>query len=99
MAVSCTYRVGPEPVPVEPTDCATISYQNDVKSIIATRCATTGCHSSGTFLPLVEFSNIKAQAGSIKEQVVSKAMPKGSTLSDDAIKKITCWVDAGAPNN
>lgn len=85
-------------------DCSTINakFSADVMPIIQTRCAMAGCHdaSSGNKGgPFTNYNEIKFKAVIIKSQVVSGAMPQGSSLSADQIKLISCWVDAGAPNN
>ena len=73
------------------------SYNNQVKSILTANC--NGCHGSFANTKLNTFANIKANASKIKTQVVNKYMPIGAPLTDEQIKIISDWIDAGAPNN
>lgn len=74
----------------------------DVNPIIQSRCATAGCHAAGSTNgpgPLTTYDQIRDAANRIKPAVVSRIMPKGSTLSTEEIKLINCWIESGAPNN
>jgi cytochrome c553 len=80
---------------------ASISFTNDIQSIITTNCAITGCHiaggnGNGNF---TDFSTIKSKAAQIKTRTGNKSMPIGRSLTDEQIRQIACWVDAGAPSN
>jgi len=78
------------------------SYASDVKSIIETSCAVSGCHVSGGAAPfsLGSLANIQNHAGEIKTATANGSMPKSGTPLTQAQKdKIACWVDDGAPNN
>ncbi|MBL0740463.1 SprB repeat-containing protein [Chryseolinea lacunae] len=78
-----------------------ISWNSEVKTIIATNCAITGCHVKGSQNPdLSVFANVKSNAGNIKSRTSSRAMPPdGRTISQTEIDKIACWVDDGATEN
>lgn len=77
-----------------------ISFEGSIKAIIDTKCATTGCHVSGTNLPdFTNFANIKSNAASVKSLTQSGAMPKTGSLTQAEIDAIACWVDDGALNN
>ncbi|HEY8937457.1 MAG TPA: hypothetical protein VIM65_19665 [Cyclobacteriaceae bacterium] len=78
-----------------------ISWSNEVKSIIDTNCAISGCHVSGSQSPnLSSFSTLKNNANAIKSRVVSRAMPPdGRSITQEQIDKIACWVDDGAKQN
>lgn len=85
-------------------NCSTVGakYTADVSPIIQSRCAISGCHDAGSINgpgELTSFDKIKNAAVQIKSAVVSRYMPQGATLTTAEIKKITCWVDSGAPNN
>ena len=85
-------------------NCATVParFSADVNPIIQSRCAISGCHAAGSTNgrgPLTSYDLIKNAAVEIKAAVVSKFMPQGSSLTPIEIKTISCWVDAGAPNN
>jgi mono/diheme cytochrome c family protein len=56
------------------------------------------CHGEGEDFDLTLLEDAKANAISIKEQVVTKAMPKGKNnkLSDEQINLVVKWVDQGA---
>ena len=90
------------------------SWSRDIQPIISTRCAIPLCHGSGFYNgpgALLSYDDVKNAAVEIKGAVVSRYMPaEPSTilvtlepahnpLTDDQIKKISCWVDSGAPNN
>jgi hypothetical protein len=77
-------------------------FSTDIAPLIQSRCAISGCHAAGSTNgpgPLTSYTLIKNAAPEIKAAVVSRFMPKTGTLSQLEIKKISCWVDAGAPEN
>lgn len=79
-----------------------VSFAGEIKSIIDTNCAVSGCHVSGGSAPssFTSFSTIQASASQIKSLTQSGAMPKnGSKLSQTQLDAIACWVDDGALNN
>lgn len=90
---------------ITPSDCSTINakFSSDVNPIIISTCAiNSGCHGAGSVNgpgPLTSYTLISRAASDIKNAVVSKRMPLGSSLSDADINKIKCWVDSGALNN
>jgi hypothetical protein len=78
------------------------SYASDIKTIIETSCAVSGCHVTGGAAPfaLGSLSNVQSHAGEIKTATANGSMPKSGTPLTQAQKdKIACWVDDGAPNN
>jgi hypothetical protein len=79
------------------------AFSSSVKSIFSTKCAISGCHNGSQSPNLSTYNGIKANAASIKSQVVSKNMPpsnsQAGSLTQDQINLITCWVNDGAPNN
>ncbi len=87
------------------SDCSSINakFSSDVNPIIISTCAiNSGCHGAGSVNgpgPLTSYTLISRAATDIKNAVVSKRMPLGSSLSDADINKIKCWVDSGALNN
>ena len=84
--------------------CDTTYYGTQIRPIIETKCAISGCHVNGGAGTgdFTRFSEISARAVTIKERInitdVNDAlhMPQGDTLSDNFIMKINEWVDAGA---
>ena len=85
-------------------NCGTVParFAANVSPIIQTRCAVADCHAAGSTNgvgPLTNYTLIKNAAQQIKAAVVSGFMPQNSTLTAVEIKTISCWVDAGAPEN
>lgn len=87
------------------SDCETSEarFSSDIRPVIAANCAVPGCHVQGTGLPaFTDYEKIAANAALIKFQTSSGAMPpssSGKKLTIDEVRKIACWVDAGANNN
>jgi len=89
-------------------DTSNVTFSNTVNAIIATKCATAGCHatSSPTGINLSSYAGIAsiANSGKLMASIThsggASAMPKGLPKLDDcSIAKIKKWVDDGAPNN
>ena len=77
-----------------------ISYNAEVATIITTYCSVPGCHVNGGQPPdLSVFTNVQAAAAEIKKRTRDGSMPRGSTLTDEQIAAIACWVDDGALDN
>lgn len=78
-----------------------VKFSTEVKSIIDTKCAVSGCHVSGTGVPnFTVFANVQASASEIKSRTQSGNMPKGEDkLPQAELDLIACWVDDGALNN
>jgi hypothetical protein len=84
-----------------------LTYTRDVSRIFNQRCL--GCHQSGSPIPLTTYEEVRPWAVSIKEHVLSRAMPpwgavKGfgdlapdHALSQEEILIIAAWVIGGAP--
>ncbi|PWG05451.1 c-type cytochrome [Polaribacter aquimarinus] len=78
--------------------CATITFSNSVKLIIDANCVQ--CHGNGGNFPnLTTFNGVKNSANIVKSVVASRRMPIGSSLAQDDIDAIVCWVNNGALNN
>jgi hypothetical protein len=78
-----------------------ISFSNDVKSIIVSNCAVSGCH-NGTQSPnFTVDENILQNASRIKSNTGSGSMPPAGRpdLTESQIQDIACWVDGGALDN
>jgi len=85
-------------------DCTgtTPKFSTNVSSIIASDCASSGCHDKGSKKgpgELITYAQISASAASIRSEVISGAMPRNSTLSTERRNAIVCWIDAGAKND
>ncbi|MEQ1588643.1 MAG: hypothetical protein ABL895_22345 [Cyclobacteriaceae bacterium] len=95
-AKNCSYTFT-APVPRTNTG---VSWSTQIKPIIDTSCAKSGCHVAGTGrIDLTKFNVVKSNVLQIKTRVGNKSMPFDSTLPADQIQLITCWVDDGALEN
>jgi hypothetical protein len=78
-----------------------VSFASDVQPIIANSCSVFGCH-DGSNSSLPNFNNIsqlEANASMVKSRTQSGNMPRGSSLTQNQIDLIACWVDDGAKND
>jgi len=78
-----------------------VSFALDIKPIIATNCAVTGCHSGSQPPNFTDNQNIFNNASRIRSRTSSGSMPPSSRadLSQEEINLISCWVADGALNN
>ena len=88
-----------------------VSWDRDVSPIFQARCA--GCHASGgrSTIPLTTYQEARPWAASIKEEVLTRRMPKWNaargygdfandpSLSPFEIALVAAWVDGGAPES
>ena|SRR5687768_6872689 len=83
------------------------SFTGDIKPIIETKCAISGCHNGdmGSDLDWNNFAAFHARAasGEVKFRVTNRIMPPsdshGGPLTQEQIDAIACWSDQGALNN
>lgn len=77
---------------------STIDGQSEsIQNIITENCAISGCHVAETALPdFTLFASIEANADEIKIRTQNRTMPQNSTLTQEQIDLIACWVDDGA---
>jgi hypothetical protein len=79
------------------------TFQANVKNIIATKCAISGCHNGSRSPNLSSYTGIKGSASRISSQINSNSMPpggsSGGSLTQSQIDVITCWIDDGAQEN
>jgi hypothetical protein len=89
-------------------ECAEIyTFTGDVKPIIETKCAITGCHNGdmGQSLNWTNFETFhqRVESGLVKFRVTHRIMPPSSSpagpLTQEQINAIACWADQGALNN
>ena len=85
-------------------DCSTITttFSGTVKPLMTSGCAKPDCHASGSTNgpgALINYTQIFNARVRIREVVASGAMPQDATFSAQQKAVITCWIDAGAPNN
>lgn len=79
------------------------TYTSYVKSVIDSKCATSGCHGVGsgdgdftTFSGLQPYLN----NGSFAKEVLDKqTMPQNGSLSTEQLNKLQCWKENGYPQN
>ncbi|SMG48708.1 hypothetical protein SAMN05661096_03507 [Marivirga sericea] len=78
-----------------------ISFSNDIKSIITTNCAVSGCHNGSQPPNFSTDDNIFVNASRIKTRTSAGTMPPAGRpdLTEDEIQAIACWVDDGALDN
>ena len=79
-------------------------FQTDIQPIFVQNCNNSGCHGSGSiFGDFTSYAGIKAKIDDndkIRRRVIiEKSMPESGPLPDCEIRKLTAWLDAGAPNN
>lgn len=85
----------------------TPSFSEDIRPIIQTKCALSGCHNGdmGPDLNWTIFQNFhqRAESGLVKFRVTNRIMPpdysQGGPLTQEQINTIACWTDQGAFNN
>jgi len=94
----------------DPCDDLNATYNGAVKAIIDVNCATSGCHSgpgANTFIPTnaQDYTSFIGIDGSLNNGFFTTRvlevmdMPIGSTLTTNQIEILTCWKDAGFPEN
>lgn len=84
-------------------DGSTPTYDGEMKSFIDSKCATSGCHGSGsgngdytTYAGMTSDLN----SGRIKSEVLDRQdMPKNSSLSQAELNQFQCWADNGFAQN
>lgn len=109
--VSCTSDVLPEPVAL-PCDGETPTYVADVQEIIERTCAYSGCHLGGAPGVYDSYSGLLSalENGEFRSRVINArdnptiGMPpdyapddRPKNLTEDELMVITCWLDAGYP--
>lgn len=73
------------------------TYNGAIKSILDSRCGSASCHPNYT-----SYEGLSGilQSGDFKREVLTnQTMPEGSSLTQEQINKIQCWVDNGFPEN
>jgi len=92
-----------KPKDTTPAPC-TASYANDIKPLVANKCATPGCHGHNGLANLNDYTTLKERAdnGNINKFVFElKMMPPttATQLTDAEKEKLQCWLKNGAQNN
>lgn len=104
MLTGCYYDKGELIYPDSTVDCSKVTATyTAVKSVIAGKCNTAGCHnaaSAAASVVLETYDQVKAMAGRIKQRaIIDKTMPPGNPLTASEISILTCWINSGTPNN
>jgi len=74
-----------------------ISFSQKIKPIIESNCVL--CHNGSRFPDLRTHESISNNSSIIKNEVQSRRMPIGNSLSQTKIDDIICWIDNGSLNN
>jgi hypothetical protein len=78
-------------------DGSSPTYQSTIKSIIDSKCASPNCHPGYSTYDGIQSDLLD---GSFSREVLTdQTMPKNSSLSQDQLNKIQCWVNNGFPEN
>ena len=84
------------------TCTGTKSFATDVKPIIQSVCAASGCHDASSINgpgPLTTYQQVFNARTDIRSAVASGIMPKNGALSASQKSAIICWIDNGATDN
>ncbi|HEY0678847.1 MAG TPA: hypothetical protein VGD17_11210 [Chitinophagaceae bacterium] len=86
------------------TNCTAVNARfTDVKPIILSKCATSGCHNAqgkAGGIMLETYDQVKAVSARINQRVIiERSMPPGSPLTVGEITVLKCWINSGTPNN
>jgi hypothetical protein len=76
-----------------------VSWSNEIRPLVQTNCALTGCHNGLSRPDLRIYDKAKLYAADMKELTQDGSMPFEGSLTEDQIALIACWVDEGAKNN
>lgn len=96
-----------EPIP-EPEFCDTIvvSYQLNIKPIVDTYCAYSGCHDGSApgvyssyegMLGNLESGKITERSIQTRDMPPSYSTPGFETLPEEEYNMLTCWIEKGYP--
>lgn len=77
---------------------ATYTYTTDVAPLLATYCATDGCHNASNAgnVTLLTYTQAKTHAARLKQRaVIDKTMPPGGGMTAAQLAVIKCWIENG----
>jgi hypothetical protein len=85
-------------------NCGTITttFSGSVSPLMGTSCAKSDCHNSGSTNgpgALTTYTQIFNAKTKIRTAVANGSMPRDASFTAAQKATITCWIDAGAPNN
>jgi hypothetical protein len=75
------------------------SWSAEIRPLMTTYCALTGCHNGVSRPDLRLYDKAKFYAKKIKELTQDGSMPFEGSLTQNQIDLIACWVDEGAKDN
>ncbi len=82
-------------------DGSTPTYDADISLILQQNCMQ--CHDSGAsnddYSTFASLSSVIADGSFEKEVLTDQKMPKNSSLTQDQLNTIKCWVENGYPEN
>lgn len=108
---SCTADELPEPMET-PCDGEMLTYEEDIRGIIEQTCAYSGCHLGGAPGVYIDYNGLLSdlESGRFRERVVEQRdnptvgmppeyAPEGrpKELTERQLQMITCWLEAGYP--
>jgi hypothetical protein len=106
---SCVEHTLPAPDQFSCASFEQVSFEADIMPIIDAKCAIVGdggCHNGGNgpSRDWRQFSNVQANATSIKDRVTRPPgtnghMPAIGSLTDEHLRLLVCWVEQGAQDN
>lgn len=84
-------------------DCETITYTENIRPIIETRCAIPSCHvpNNPPRLDFTDVEHLQEASNAIRNFWLPVMMPPSGEepLTQLQIEEIFCWIDAGALDN
>lgn len=104
MMNSCYYDNAEDLYPTDTTsiDSTTITYQANVKSILETHCAISGCHVSGTGRqPFTTYTEVKNSITNynLEGRIQDGTMPPGGNIPQADVDVVVYWIQNGTPEN
>jgi hypothetical protein len=78
------------------------TFSADAAPVFQAKCALSGCHGTGSSNgpgELTTYQKIFNARNDIRNAIITRLMPQGSSLTDAQLNSIVCWIDGGAPNN
>ncbi len=107
----CSSDMLPEPMTPEICETVTVTYDDQIKDIIANSCAYGGACHPAIAPSFVDYDNVKQFESKIRSRVIdmkddpingmppSSLVPNGQPLelSEEELNLFICWLDAGAP--
>ena len=111
---NCTDDKLPEPIPPSFCDTTVTSYNLNIKPIIDNNCAYSGCHLDSPIAPgnFSSYTGLEIFLSTFEERVIIEkddeehGMPpfyapagRPQDLTEEELELITCWVEAGYPED